>query len=84
MRFWKTAPVNDEQVRANLEAMHVEFLAREIMLHSILGSEFRDARSPREVAQALFNLGWRPPGYCQCGVPGITRSSPDSRTEEKS
>ena len=80
MRFWKNAPVDDEQVRANLETMHVEFLAREIMLRNTPGSEYRDARSPREVAQALFNLGWRPPGYCQCGVTAIGPASHDSST----
>lgn len=70
--------MSDEQVRANIEAMHVRFLAEEIMRQWSPYSSLSRAAGPNESAQALFNLGWRPPGYCECGVPAIDRSSHNS------
>lgn len=80
MTFWNTAPVDDDQVRANLEAMHLRFLADEIIRQWSPGSALASAPGVNEIARALFNLGWRPPGYCQCGVPAIGPQSPDSTT----
>jgi len=58
----------DDRAQANIEAMHVQFLAEEIMRQMSPYSDLRRASGPHESARALFNLGWRPPGYCECGI----------------
>lgn len=68
-----------DQTRANFEAMHVEFLAREIMLQMSPYSPLTRASGALESARALFNLGWRPPGYCECGVPAVESQERSTR-----